>query len=79
MSVGVEKIAGVCGGRAIIAGVRIPVWQVVAELGVAPSARAIDDYARQYRLSHEQVCAALVHARAHAREIAMDLAENAGA
>jgi uncharacterized protein (DUF433 family) len=70
----ITRTAGVCGGRACIAGTRITVWGLVQhrQLGLTEDAilEATPD------LGREQLAAAFRYAAEHPDEIARDLTEN---
>ena len=70
----ITKTAGVCGGRACIAGTRITVWGLVSHRNLGLDERAI--LAALPRLTSDQLAAAFRYAEENADEIAHDLAEN---
>lgn len=74
---GVEKIPGVCGGSACIAGTRIPVWglEEARRLG-ATEAQLLLNY---LTLRAEDLAQAWAYAEAHPEEIERDIRENAEA
>jgi len=67
---GVERVPGVCGGRAVLTGTRMPVW-CLARLSVL-HIRAFYPH-----LTQEQIEAAKRYASEHPEEIARDTRENA--
>jgi uncharacterized protein (DUF433 family) len=74
---GIERTAGVCGGRACIAGTRIPVWGL-------EEARRQGGTEAQLLLSYpglraEDLAQAWAYVQTHADEIDQDLRENAQA
>jgi uncharacterized protein (DUF433 family) len=68
------KTAGVCGGRACIAGTRITVWGLVSHRNLGLDERAI--LAAVPLLTSDQLAAAFRYADENADAIAHDLAEN---
>ncbi len=68
MSVGVEHVDGVCGGRAVLVGTRMPIWVL---------SRLTRQEARTFypHLSDAQLDAAIEYARAHPDEMARDIAD----
>lgn len=70
----ITKTAGVCGGRACIAGTRITVWGLVSHRNLGLDDRAI--LAAVPPLTSDQLSAAFRYADENADEIAHDLAEN---
>lgn len=70
----VTKTAGVCGGRACIAGTRITVWGLVSHWNHGLDERAL--LAAVPLLTADQLSAALRYADENADEIAQDIAEN---
>ena len=70
----ITKTAGICGGRACIAGTRITVWGLVSHRNLGLDERAI--LAAVPRLTSDQLAAAFRYADENADEIARDLAEN---
>lgn len=67
------KRAGLVGGRAVIAGTRIPVWRVAAALREGAT---IADIRRATGLSDAQIEQARVYAEEHRDEIEMDILDN---
>jgi len=69
----IAKRPGVVGGRAAIAGTRIPVWQIAnaTRHGVSPR-----ELRMQYGLSDAQLAQALAYAANHEEEIDRDVFEN---
>lgn len=69
----IAKRAGVVGGRAAVAGTRVPVWQIVnsERQGVSRC-----ELRMQSGLSDEQIGQALAYAEAHQEEIDRDIFEN---
>jgi uncharacterized protein (DUF433 family) len=70
----ITKTAGICGGRACIAGTRITVWGLVSYRNLGLDERAI--LATVPLLTSDQLSAAFRYADEKADEIAHDLAEN---
>lgn len=70
----ITRTAGICGGRACIAGTRITVWGLVAYRNLGLDERAI--LAAVPLLTSDQLAAALRYADENASEIAKDIAEN---
>jgi uncharacterized protein (DUF433 family) len=70
----ITMTAGICGGRACIAGARITVWGLVSHRNLGLDERAI--LATVPRLTSDQLAAAFRYAEENAEEIAHDLAEN---
>lgn len=70
----ITKTAGICGGRACIAGTRITVWGLVSHRNLGLDERAI--LAAVPLLTSDQLAAAFRYADEHADEIAQDLADN---
>lgn len=70
----ITKTAGICGGRACIAGTRITVWGLVSYRSLGLDERAI--LAAIPLLTSDQLAAAFRYADENADEIARDLAEN---
>ncbi len=70
----ITKTAGVCGGRACIAGTRITVWGLVSHRNLGLDERAI--LAAVPLLTSDQLSAAFRYADENADEIAHDIAEN---
>lgn len=69
----IAKRAGVVGGRAAIAGTRIPVWQIIHAHREGATAA---DLRRMHGLSDEQIRQALAYAEAHPEEIERDIFDN---
>jgi len=70
----IAKRAGVVGGRAAVAGTRIPVWQVAQALEAGADSA---DFREQFGLSDEQIAQATAYADAHPDEIRRDIFDNA--
>ena len=70
----ITKTAGICGGRACIAGTRITVWGLVSHRNLGLDERAI--LAAVPLLTSDQLAAAFRYADENAAEIAHDVAEN---
>lgn len=70
----ITKTAGVCGGRACIAGTRITVWGLISYRALGLDERAI--LAAVPLLMSDQLAAAFRYADENADEIAHDLAKN---
>ena len=74
MSKVIVKTAGICGGRARLAGTRIPVWGIAALVRQGLSNEQI---VRRYpRITVRQVVAAKQYADRHWGEIDNDVREN---
>ncbi len=70
----IDKRAGVCGGRAVVKGTRIPVWIVFQRYRGRQSAEEIQ--AAYPHLSLSQIHEALAYAFDHMDEIQTDLRAN---
>jgi uncharacterized protein (DUF433 family) len=70
----ITKTPGVCGGRACIAGRRIPVWSLVEYRNLGATDEKILEAYPQLSLQHLR--AAWVYANANAAEISGDISEN---
>lgn len=66
----IAKRAGVVGGRAAVAGRRVPVWQIEK---AARSGLSLAQLVSDFELSAEQVAQALGYARRHPEEISQDI------
>ncbi len=71
---GIEKIPGVCGGRACIAGTRITVWGLVEARSIGYS--EADLLTSYLSLSATDIANAWVYAEAFPDEIETDIREN---
>ncbi len=70
----VEKRRGVCGGRAVIAGTRIPVWLIFKRYRAGET---LEELQEAYpTLTPAQILDALGYAFDHIEEIAKDIEEN---
>jgi len=71
----VEKRQGVCGGRAVVKGTRIPVWLIFKRYR---SGESLEEIQEAYRhLSPSQILDAVGYAFDHLEEIVRDIEENA--
>lgn len=70
----VEHIEGVCGGRAIIAGHRIPVWQIAKLANEGASTKEIEG--RYMSVNTQEVRNALKYYHSHKEEIERDIEAN---
>lgn len=70
----VERCQGVCGGRAIIRGTRIPVWLIFKRYRAGETLEEIQD--AYPRLTPSQVLDAIGYAFDYIEEIAKDIEEN---
>lgn len=70
----IEKRRGVCGGRAVIAGTRIPVWLIFKRYRAGETLEEIQQAYPQ--VTPAQIFAALSHAFDHLEEITKDIEEN---
>jgi uncharacterized protein (DUF433 family) len=68
LAAGIQSDPAILGGKPVIAGIRIPVEQVVA---LYQSGATMDDFREGYHLTEEQVQAALTYAQ-HAAQDAAD-------
>ena len=69
----IAKRAGVVGGRAAVAGTRIPVWQIA---NCERNGVSLRELRMQYGLSDRQISQALAYAEQHEEEINRDVFEN---
>jgi uncharacterized protein (DUF433 family) len=70
----VEKRRGVCGGRAVIRGTRIPVWLIFKRYR---SGETLEEIQGAYRdLTPSQILDAIGYAFDHIEEIVKDIEEN---
>lgn len=70
----IVKTKGVCGGKARVAGTRLPVWGIEASRRMGWS---VDVLIEQYpALTAESILAAWEYARAHRREIERQIKDN---
>ena len=69
----IAKRAGLVGGRAAVAGTRIPVWQIIHARREGATAA---DLRRGHGLSDAQIHQALAYAEAHPEEIERDIFDN---
>lgn len=70
----VEKRRGVCGGRAVITGTRIPVWLIFKRYRAGETIEEIQDAYRH--LTPSQILDAIGYAFDHIEEITKDIEEN---
>jgi uncharacterized protein (DUF433 family) len=70
----VEKRAGVCGGRAVVKGTRIPVWLIFQRYRGGQTPEEIQSV--HPHLSLSQIHGAVAHAFDHLAEIQNDLTSN---
>jgi len=70
----VEKKRGICGGRAVVKGTRIPVWLIFRRYRAGETLEEIRDAYPSLTLS--QILDALGYAFDHLEEVLQDLEEN---
>jgi uncharacterized protein (DUF433 family) len=71
---GIEKIPGVCGGSACVAGTRIPVWVLINAQGLGKTNEEI--LASYPRLRNSDLTNAIAYYQAHSEEIQAEIKAN---